>query len=137
MGSPVTVEHRAAPRVPASSVPAITGIRLSPIGADATLVNISATGVLVECGRRVQIGSAVTVQFQGTFSPASAEGRVARCAVATVGRTGDLRYHVGIAFKNPIVVAAPGDQDAAGVQQAPIPPAAPAPRPRGMVRNRW
>jgi hypothetical protein len=136
MASPVAVEHRAAPRVPAASIPAITGLRLSPIGADATLVNISATGALVECGRRVQIGSAVTVQFQGTFTPSSAEGRVARCAVATVGRTGDLRYHVGIAFKNPIVVAVADDAQT-GEQPTPLLPPTPAPRPRGLVRNRW
>jgi len=91
-------ENRDAPRRPASAVPSITGLRISPHGVEATLVNISESGVLAECGERLKPGSAVTVVFEGTFTPRSVEGRVARNTVSSMGKDGRLRYHVGIAF---------------------------------------
>jgi len=91
-------ELRSSTRFPASAVPAITGLRISPHGVEATLVNISETGVLAECGERLKPGSAVTVVFEGTFVPRSMEGRVARNSVSSMGRDGRLRYHVGISF---------------------------------------
>jgi PilZ domain-containing protein len=93
---------RSATRYPASAVPAITGLRISPHGVEATLVNISESGVLAECGERLKPGSAVTVVFEGTFVPRSMEGRVARNSVSSMGRDGRLRYHVGISFGRPI-----------------------------------
>src|SRR5206468_11015511 len=48
------------PRVPASAVPGIKGVRLSPHGTEATLMNISASGILVECVSRLRLGTAVT-----------------------------------------------------------------------------
>ena len=41
--------ERPARRYAAATFPEIRGIRLLPSGAEATLVNLSATGVLVEC----------------------------------------------------------------------------------------
>ena len=126
-------ENRDAPRRPASSVLSITGLRISPHGVDATLVNISESGVLAECGERLKPGSAVTVVFEGTFTPRNVEGRVARNTVSSMGKDGRLRYHVGIAFTKPISL---GPDDTA--------PAAPEkPQPEGPVlvqppaRNRW
>lgn len=131
----VTVEKRKAPRLEASIVPSITGIRLSPYGADATLVNISGSGVLVECSSRLQQGTSVTVVFDGTFSPSSIEGRVAHCSVATIGRKGVLRYHVGIAFKNPITLE---DAPQAASPQPEIAPEPQGARPvRAILSNRW
>lgn len=131
----VTVEKRKAPRRQASLVPSITGIRLSPHGADATLVNISTSGVLVECSSRLQPGTSVTVVFDGTFSASPIEGRVARCSVATIGRKGVLRYHVGIAFKNPITLDAPAT---ANIQPETAPQPPPSARPvRAVLGNRW
>ena len=54
-------ENRDAPRRPASAVPSITGLRISPHGVDATLVNISESGVLAECGERLKPGDTVRV----------------------------------------------------------------------------
>ena len=54
--------------------------------------------MLVECGSRLAPKTTVTVRFEGTFSPASVEGQVARCQVAGIGKDGAIRYHVGIAF---------------------------------------
>jgi hypothetical protein len=100
--APPAIEHRDATRYPASDVPSIKGLRLSPHGAEARLVNISVTGILAECTVRLKVGSAVTVLFEGGFHPISAAGRVARCQVSAMGRDGVLRYHVGIAFNAPI-----------------------------------
>ena len=102
----VTVEGRSAPRLPASAVPGIKGVRLSPHGTEATLMNISASGILVECVSRLRLGTAVTTVFDGTFSPSTIEGRVARSSVANVSKKGVLQYHIGIAFNKPIVLEA-------------------------------
>jgi hypothetical protein len=70
-------------------------------------MNISASGVLVECASRVRLGTLLTVVFDGTFSPSTVEGRIARSSVATVDKKGVLRYHVGIAFTNQISLTEP------------------------------
>jgi len=128
--TPSGEENRDAPRRPASAVPTITGLRLSPHGVEATLVNISESGLLAECGERLKPGSLVTVVFEGTFAPRSVESRVARNTVASMGKDGRLRYHVGIAFAKPISLG-------------PDESAPPKPGPEGPVlvqppaRNRW
>jgi hypothetical protein len=126
-------EKRAAPRVPASAVRSITGARISPHGADATIVNISASGLLAECTVRIQPGSRLTITFEGTFVPKVVIGRVARCAVASVGSDGALRYHIGVAFAAPIPLAV-----APPTHTAPPPEPDPAPElKQAPVRNRW
>jgi hypothetical protein len=128
-----TLDARSAPRLAASLVPSITGVRLSPYGADATLLNISASGVLVECANRLRLGTLLTIVFEGTFSPSSVEGRVARSSVATVDKKGVLRYHVGIAFIKRIVL----DVTAAADRPQTAPRSeAPQPGPPAVV-NRW
>ena len=89
-------EHSAAPRRPASAVPSIKGLRISPPGFKATLVDISASGLLAEWGVALKIGQAVTVNFEGTFSPQSLGAHVVRSAVASM-TSGGIRYHVGLA----------------------------------------
>jgi len=144
-------ENRTAARRPASAFPEITGLRFSPHGVEATLVNISASGLLAECDQQIKPGSVVTVAFAGTFDPKSTEGRVARCVVSAMGKGGRLRYHVGVAFRQPIRIAddtaaaappAPAAQAAAA--QAAAPSSAPAAAmaasvaaPPAVVRNRW
>jgi len=132
-------------RYPASAFPEILGIRLAPTGATATLVNMSATGVLVECASRPLPGAVLTVHFTGTFSPASMKSRVIRCEVAGIAADGSLRYHVGLAFSTRIalpneiedgvdasVAAPPGPPLAAAVVAA-----AAADMVAPALRNRW
>jgi hypothetical protein len=114
-------EKRNAPRHPASDVPSITGLRLSPHGAEASLVNLSTTGLLAECAVRLKTGSTVTVQFEGTFTPAAAQGRVARCSVASLSNTGTLMYHVGLAFDEAIQLPAELERTAAAAVETPAP----------------
>lgn len=140
-----------APRVPASQVPSIKSLRLSPHGADAKLVNISTSGLLAECSSRLKVGSTVAVLFEGTFTESTVVGRIARCEVSTMGKDGVLRYFVGIDFnkpidlglgaaQNPVAAGAPASQPKP-VAAKPEPPrprlvAVPPPAP-AIVRNRW
>jgi hypothetical protein len=95
-------------------------------------VNISTSGVLVECAAKPRPGSAVTVHFGGSFMPASVRGRVARTMVASLGRDGVLHYMIGIAFDEAI------DLDSQLAEPAPAPPPADtAPKVVSRLQNRW
>jgi hypothetical protein len=104
---PDQAESRSAARRDASLFPSITGLRIKPGGADAVLINISESGLLAECSERMKTGSVVTVIFLGGFTPPQLEGRVARHCVASMGKDGRLRYHVGIQFVSSIVLDVP------------------------------
>lgn len=146
----VAADARGEPRYPASGVPSITGVRLSP-GDAVELVNISKSGVLVEGRTRFVPGTRVTVIFEGGFTPASIKAKVVRCQVSSI-ISGALRYHSGIQFEkhldvlDPHVAAPPAPEhaphaapSAAASSQAPrtaTPPPASAPAPR-RVMNRW
>jgi hypothetical protein len=130
-----TPEQRNAQRIPAARFPSIEGVRISPNEVVSTLVNISTTGVLVECTSKPRPGSGVTVHFIGTFTPATVRGRVARTIVASLGKDGVLHYLVGIAFDEPIELEEP----------APVPvpatanpePTEVAPKVVSRLQNRW
>jgi hypothetical protein len=126
-------EQRSALRIPADHVPSIQGVRVSPGDEISTLVNISTSGVLVECTSRPRPGSAVTVHFLGSFTPALVRGRVARTMVASLGKAGVLHYMVGIAFDHPIEI----DEQQAAPPEAPQPAEPPAPKAVSRLQNRW
>ena len=136
-------------RYPAAAVPAITGMRLSP-GDGVTLVNISASGVLVEGKTRFVPGTRVNVIFEGPVKPPQIKGRVVRCQVSSIGGGGSLRYQSAIAFEGRVEL--PVDDAALPAPPTPVveeppPPkkgkaaaataaaAAPAQPPR--IYNRW
>jgi hypothetical protein len=128
-------DHRGAARRPASAVPSISGLTLSPYGAAATLVNISATGLLAESGVPLKIGNFVKVIFEGAFAPQSVEGRVVRICVASMAPTG-VRYNIGVAFKVSIdLEGEPAPQSRADNRPATVAVADP-PQPSVLV-NRW
>jgi hypothetical protein len=95
--------HSPAPRRSPADVPSIKGIRISPPGFKATLVDISESGLLAEWGVALKIGQAVTVNFEGTFTPQAVQGHVVRSSVASMTSAG-VRYNVGLAFATPIVL---------------------------------
>lgn len=101
----------------------ITSLRFLPQGAPAQLVNMSATGLLAETQAKLQVGSPITVGFDGGFTPSTASGRVVRCEVAVMGRDGLLRYHIGIEFDTPLPFAGADDHAPASAEP--------------QVRNRW
>jgi hypothetical protein len=94
-------EHSASRRRPASAVPSIKSVRISPPGFKATLVDISESGLLAEWGLALKIGQMVTVDFEGTFSPQSLGAQVIRSEVLSMA-SGGVRHHVGLAFTVPI-----------------------------------
>jgi hypothetical protein len=136
---PTPADEATAPRLPASAVPSITGLRIKPHGADATLVNISQTGLLAECRERIQPGSNVTLAIEGTFTPQSISGRVVRNSVSSLGADGRLRYHIAIGFNQriPLVDECPPAAEAGSPEEpaasTPVEPAVPA----VPLRNRW
>lgn len=138
-GRPTAVENRYGLRRLASQVPLIAGLRLSPHGADATLVNISTTGLLAECTVGLRTGSLVTVLFEGGFSPESIVCRVVRCSVSAVGRE-SVYYHVGIAFNATMPDSALEGSARAGkprqFAESDVPPPVSTPVPP-VGRNRW
>ena len=111
-----TEAHGAPRRRPASAMPSITGLRISPPGIGATLVDISTNGLLADSGVAPRIGQAVEVTFEGTFSPATAAGQVVRSAIAAMA-PGGIRYHVAVAFTTPIVLDPLPEAIAAASQQ--------------------
>jgi hypothetical protein len=74
---------------------AIRTVRIRP-GDVAVVVNISASGVLLETRRRLFPGSVVEVQMQTDSDRTTIRGRVLRCAVS------DLRA-AGVAYRGAIV----------------------------------
>jgi hypothetical protein len=140
--------RRVDPRYPAAAIPAIRAMRLSP-GETVTLVNISASGVLVEGKTRFVPGTRVTVHFEGTIKPNQIKARVVRCQVSAIGSGGSLQYQSAIAFEGrmdlpvdeavaPIVappIEEPPPPPKKGKAAAATPPPAPPPTPR--VYNRW
>jgi len=141
-----TEERRVAKRRPASQVPSITKVRLSPTGGDASLLNISTTGMLLKINLRLMPGTNVTVNLEGTFRPSSIPGRVVRCNVSDIDSKGVLWYQVGFSFNKPIVFEdeavepaspRPGPVAVAALSAVPAPHSRPTPSLSNVVRNRW
>jgi hypothetical protein len=132
------------PRFPASAVPGITGVRLSP-GDVVELSNISRSGVLVEGRTRFVPGTRVTIHFEGGFTPAQIKGKIVRCQVSSISG-GALRYQSGIQFdkrldSNPSEGAAI-DRNPASASPVPVAAAAAASSTTSAAKarklaNRW
>jgi hypothetical protein len=120
---------RADPRYPAEAIPGITGMRLSP-GDTVRLVNMSASGVLVEGKTRFVPGTRVSVVFDGPKAPPTVKARVVRCQVSAIAGGGSLQYQCAIQFEQRIDV--PVDESA--LPAAATPPA-PAPQPAGSKKQ--
>lgn len=98
------VERRADPRHPRAAVPEITSLRVSP-GEPAMLINVSASGLLMEGTRRFSPGVTLTVLFDGSIATRSISARVVRCQVAAITQTGTLQYHTALAFEGRLALA--------------------------------
>jgi hypothetical protein len=123
-------EKRAALRHPASLVPAITGVHLSPFGGPASLVNISTSGALVNCNTKLVPGTKTTVIFDGTFTPSSIVGTVVRCTVSHINAGGSLSYEIGIAFDQEVTI----NEDR---EETPSSPTTQPPIVPSKLVNRW
>jgi hypothetical protein len=129
------VRDQSAPRRPASAVPSIKGVRISPPGYKAALVDISSSGLLAEWGVALKVDQSVTVNFEGTFVPQSIQATVVRSSVAAMTATG-VRYHVGLEFAAPIAFE-DNSPAKASASDGPASAVVAAPRPPSDVVNRW
>ena len=128
--------ERVAPRTPGSLVPNIERVRLLPLGVEAAVVNISVRGVLISCRRKLGAGMTIRVVFEGNGVPPPATGKVARSLVASIGQGGEIWYHVGIAFDQPIDFESPATQTTVTTTEADQSPADNSPTVPKFV-NRW
>ena len=90
-------DRRGAPRHAADRLPWIKGVRVANIE-DARLINVSSTGVLVQCRARLLPGNETVLQFVGSGNRFRVKGQVVRCEVAHVRAEGTLQYEVAVAF---------------------------------------
>jgi len=132
-----TADPRLHPRYPAESINGITSVRLSP-GDTVTLVNLSASGILVEGKTRFVPGTRLTVVFEGPSAPSPPKGRVIRSQVSAIGEGGSLQYQSAIVFDETIDVPLGNPPETS----APSPAAKPTPANRSepqsqRLRNRW
>jgi hypothetical protein len=72
------------------------GVRLLPGGA-VELLNVSATGALVESKHRLATGTSVVMVIEGE-RPQRLQGSVVRSTVTAIHRDSTMTYQLGIAF---------------------------------------
>ncbi len=73
-----------------------TAVRIRP-GHDATIVNVSACGILIETEYRLLPGRSVELQMETASRRESVRGRVVRCAVSGLRRS-TVSYRGAIVF---------------------------------------
>ena len=75
------------------------------------MINVSASGALVESKCPCAVGTTVGLQTEGSFHT-RLEGRITRCQVSTVHRDGTMTYQLAIAFAEAAQIDVP--REAAG-----------------------
>ncbi len=90
-----STDRRSALRLPAGDLPWITGVRVGHVD-DAQMINVSSTGVLVQCQARLVPGQEAILQIVGVENKFRIRGHVVRCEVTDV--RGELQYEVAVAF---------------------------------------
>jgi hypothetical protein len=89
-------------RYPREAVPEITALRVS--GDEAALVNISASGLLVESATRYAPGRRIIVEFDGKFPTKRIKGRIVRCQVSAINEKRELLYHTALVFESRLML---------------------------------
>jgi hypothetical protein len=111
MPSSAYAMQRVAPRTAGSLVPGIDTVRLLPLGVEGSVVDISTRGTLILCCKKLSAGMAARIVFVGSRPPKPVSGKVVRSLVSKIGQGGELWYHVGIAFNEPIEFESPASAD--------------------------
>jgi hypothetical protein len=96
--SETTPSRRAEIRYSREAIPEITGLRVLP-GDAATMVNISASGLLMESPTRYAPGRTLTVNFEGTIATKQIKARIVRCQVSAIDDEGKLQYYTALTFE--------------------------------------
>jgi hypothetical protein len=110
--TPHKVERRLSQRRQSFEAHGIALIRVRP-GVDASMVDLSATGVLVETQRRLLPGASIEIHFVRDKRLAAVRGRVLRCAVVRLEPTA-VCYRVAVLFDQHLSWLA--DDPSAGIQ---------------------
>jgi PilZ domain-containing protein len=123
-----TSNRREAVRLAAADGHGIVAIRIRP-GHPASVVDVSATGALLETSHRLLPGASVDLHIETRSHRASFRARVVRCTVARV-RAAAIAYHGAVAFERHLPWFASLDDGVASdaAQRAAVPPRAPATR---------
>jgi len=111
---PGIIASQRSPRVSASEAGVSRKARLLP-GGDVDVLNISATGLLVEGKSRPVIGTVVSIRLNGSRIK-RLDGRIVRCRVSTIHRDGTLSYESAVEFDQSHAVE---DLVNAGAERAP------------------
>jgi hypothetical protein len=90
------VERRSAKRRSGIEEHGIVSARIRP-GSDASVIDVSSGGALVETLRRLMPGTNIELQLSSSDRRTAIRGRVIRCAVACLNGPG-VRYRGAIAF---------------------------------------
>jgi hypothetical protein len=104
-------------RVSGSHVAIGGTVRLTP-GGPVELLNVSATGALVESRHRLATGTTVVVSIDGD-RPQRLHGSIVRSTVTAIHRDSSMTYQLGIAFSSGTTLE--------GVSEEPAPAAASSP----------
>jgi hypothetical protein len=100
-------ERRLSKRFASADDHGISSARVRP-GHDASLVDVSSSGALIETHHRLLPGSSIELQLNGQQRRASMRGRVVRCAVVRLRASG-VWYRGAIAFEQALPWFAPPD----------------------------
>jgi CheY-like chemotaxis protein len=97
---PTALERSRADRITASELPRLSAVRL-PWGAEATLLNLSRTGVLFETFSKLTPGSSAAIKLCAQDSTVVVPARFVRSEVVTVDGRG-VRYRAAAMFESAI-----------------------------------
>lgn len=103
-------ERRAHPRIPAAAVPHLKAMVAG--GPPVRLLDLSKRGVQLETSLHMLPGSTVSIRFVSGDDSMTLAGAVVRCASAVIDAAGQVTYHIGLAFMEPLTLCA-DDIDAA------------------------
>ena len=91
-------DRRSSARRCPDEVPWIRTVKLSQ-REEAQIINVSSSGILIECRTRLPLGAAIVLQLIGPGNRLNLKGRVLRCEVASVDAVTGLTYKAAIAFE--------------------------------------
>jgi hypothetical protein len=112
-------DRRTAPRLPASSIPSLKGVKLVA-GSEVKLLNISRGGALIESESRLTPGANLCLRLVTAESVYLLKGRVLRSKVTSLDGTA-LRYHSALTFEEEFAVLPAGSPEAAAESEAAAP----------------
>ena len=116
---PARPDRRAHPRLPAAAVPYLQA-RLAG-GAPVTLFDLSKRGVRIGTKTQLLPGRTVVIRFLSGEAVTTMTSAAVRSSVAAVESSGEVTYHVALAFTDELTLCAELDEVAAAVDSTMYP----------------